>query len=166
MKTINTLGLMLVGIFLTTIILAFTTASAKIEYKCVVQLTNYSGEGAYVVVSLIDPKGNYDETLYMMGEDEKWYDYFKEWWAFWENDNKPSIDAITGESIIGGDRKIVKLKLDSSKMDSGYKIRFETAVEDQYYYVKDVEVDLTSSALKAKIEGSGYIRYVRFLPSK
>lgn len=164
MKKIKQIAIVLLSTFIITAIVAFNTTD-KTEYKCIIQLANYTGEGAYVVVSLIDPEGGYDETLYMLGEDEKWYDYFKEWWGFWEKD-KIDIDAITGESIIGGDRKVVKFKLDPSKMDLGYKIRFETAVEDQDYYMKDVEIDLTPTALKTKIKGSGYIRYIRFLPNK
>jgi len=44
----------------------------------------------------------------------------------------------------------------------GYKLRFETAVEDQKYHVKDLEIPLTTEALSAKSDGTGYIRYVRF----
>ncbi len=36
-------------------------------------MTNYMGEGAYIVVSLIDSKGAYEKTLYVMGSDKKWY---------------------------------------------------------------------------------------------
>jgi hypothetical protein len=35
-------------------------------------------------------------------------------------------------------------------------------VEDKNYYVKDVEIPLTTDALSAKNEGVGFIRYVRF----
>ncbi len=31
------------------------------QYKCMVQMTNYVGEGAYIVVSLIDSKGKYEK---------------------------------------------------------------------------------------------------------
>lgn len=165
MKKIKKIALTLVGAFFIATLFSFISNINKKEYKCVIQLTNYTGEGAYVVVSLINSKGKYEETLYVLGEDEKWYDYFKQWWSFWEKD-KVNIDAITGESIIGGDRKIVKLKLDPAKINTGYKIRFETAVEDQEYHVKDVEVDFSPESLKGKIEGTGYIRYVRFLMPK
>lgn len=160
MKNIKKIIVACLGFILAFGIVAFSEAP-KEEYKCVVQLTNYTGEGAYVVVALINPNGDYEETLYMLGEDEKWYDYFKSWWKFWEAD-KVNIDAITGESIIGGDRKIVKLNIDPTKINAGYKLRFETAVEDQEYYKNDVEVTLNDANLKAKLEGKGYIRYVRF----
>ena len=37
------------------------------KYKCMIQMTNYMGEGAYIAVSLIDSKGAYEKTLYVLG---------------------------------------------------------------------------------------------------
>jgi len=45
----------------------------------------------------------------------------------------------------------------------GYDIRFETAVENQEYYTKDIQFELTSESVKRKVEGNGYIRYVRMI---
>ena len=33
------------------------------KYKTMIQMNNYSGKAAYVVVSLINPKGQYEKTL-------------------------------------------------------------------------------------------------------
>ena len=59
-------------IFYTAIfLLAFTfinpnaSVAQTSKYKCMIQMTNYMGEGAYVVISLIDSKGAYDKTLYV-----------------------------------------------------------------------------------------------------
>ena len=46
-------------------------------------------------------------------------------------------------------------------MNKGYKLRFETAVEDQNYHVTDVEIPLTTTAVTQRTEGKGYIRYVK-----
>lgn len=136
-----------------------TAQSAK--YKCMVQMTNYMGEGAYIVISLIDNKGQYEKTLYVMGSNKKWYNSLKEWHKF--NAKKTSnISAITGASVTGGDRSVSVIDIDKSKINTGYKLRFESAVEDQKYYVKDIEVPLTTEILAAKSEGTGFIRYVRF----
>ncbi|WP_103863622.1 DUF2271 domain-containing protein [Aquimarina sp. I32.4] len=160
-KTITTIGF--VALMCTT--LAFTSSNnTHVTYKCIVQLTNYSGEGAYIAVSLINPDGAYEKTLYMFGDDEEWYPDFKEWWPFF-NAKKENIDAITGESIIGGERKIISLKMDSSKIDAGYKLRFETAVEDKEYYSNDAEVVFSSESIKNKVAGNGYIRYIRMIPN-
>lgn len=136
-------------------------AGATVKYKCVLQLTNYIGEEAYVVVSLIDPKGAYEKTLYVMGSDKQWYNSLTDWYRFYSK--KPvNISAITGASVAGGDRSVTVLEIEKSKINAGYTLRFETAVEDKKYYNKDAEVPLTDAGLSSRTEGSGYIRYVRF----
>jgi hypothetical protein len=134
------------------------------KYKCMIQMTNYMGEGAYMVVSLIDAKGGYNKTLYVLGSDKKWYADLKEWHKAFAK--KPSnISAITGASVTGGDRSVVVLEIENAKINANYKIRFESAVEDKAYNVKDLEIPLTTEGLSAKSEGTGYIRYVRFSPN-
>ena len=130
------------------------------KYKCMIQMTNYMGEGAYVVISLINSKGAYEKTLYVMGADKKWYKTIKEWNKFYLK--QPNVSAVTGASVSGGDRAVNVIEIDKSKINAGYKLRFESAVEDKAYHVKDLEIPLTTDALAAKSEGTGYIRYVRF----
>ena len=138
----------------------FTYAQNTSKYKCMIQMTNYLGEGAYVVISLINPKGAYEKTLYVMGADKKWYKTIKEWNKFYLK--QPNISAVTGASVTGGDRSVNVIELDKSKINAGYKLRFESAVEDQKYHVKDLEIPLTTATLAGKSDGTGYIRYVRF----
>lgn len=139
------------------------TPEAASKYKCMIQMINYTGEGAYVIVSLINPQGQYEETIHILGDDEEWYHEISEWWG-WFGKKKRSIDGITGATLSGGERTISLLSIDDSKIDAGYKIRFETSVEEQKYHIKDVEFELTSESVKSKVEGSGYIRYVRLMP--
>jgi hypothetical protein len=129
-----------------------------------IQMTNYSGEGAYVVISLINPAGDYEETLYVQGDDDEWYHDITEWWKFYGK-KRPSIDAVTGATIAGGERAISVVEIADDKIDSGYKIRFESAVEDKNYFVNDVEFELTKEAVMSKVEGSGFIRYIRMIPN-
>ncbi len=139
---------------------SFSSAQKTTKYKCIVQMTNYVGEGAYIAVSLIDAKGAYEKTLYVMGSDKKWYPDLKEWNKAYKK--KPTnISAITGASVTGGDRSVTVLDIQTDKINKGYKLRFETAVEDNKYYLKDIEIPLTTEGLAAKTEGTGYIRYVR-----
>jgi hypothetical protein len=126
-----------------------------------IQLNNYTGPGAYIVVSLIDKNDQYEKTLYVMGDDKKWYPDLKAWHNAYKK-KSTDINAITGASVSGGDRTVVTLNIDNSKMNAGYKIRFESAVEHNPYYQKDAEVSLTTEGLSAKVDGKGYIRYVRF----
>lgn len=130
------------------------------QYKCLVQMTNYTGQGAYIVVSLIAPKGNYEKTLRVMGPDKKWYSSLVSWDKF-RKQQPADVDAVTGPSVTGGDRSVTILEIENAKINAGYKLRFETAVEDQKYHEKDVEIPVTTEGLASKVEGTGYIRYVR-----
>lgn len=130
------------------------------KYKGMLQMTNYNGLEAYVVVSLIDEKGNAEKTLYMMGPDKQWYNGFKEWFAKLSN-KKENLSAITGASVAGGDRSIFTFSVDESKINKGYKIRFESSVEDQKNYTTDLEIPFTTEAITKKTDGTGYIRYVK-----
>ncbi|GAB1464166.1 DUF2271 domain-containing protein [Pedobacter sp. UBA4863] len=129
------------------------------KYKCMVQMSSYDGLEAYIVVSLINPKGAYQKTLYMMGDDKKWYNSFKEWFKF--NKTK-KVDAKTGASVGGGDRAMINLDIEDAWLNKGYKIRFESSVEAKKYFKDDVEIPLTAEGLTGKTEGTGYINYIRF----
>ena len=144
---------------------AFTEKAPSSKYKCMIQMTNYTGEGAYIAISLMNPQGEYEKTLYVHGDDDEWYFDITEWWSFYGK-KRSDIDAITGATISGGKRAITVLEIEDEKLDQGYKIRFETAVEDQEYYKDDVEFELTSESVKGKMEGKGFIRYIRMIPQK
>ncbi|MFC5045644.1 DUF2271 domain-containing protein [Aquimarina hainanensis] len=142
---------------------AYKSTATK-KYKCMIQMINYTGEKAYVVTSLMTPDGKYEKTLNVLGDDEEWYSDLPKWWSF-SNGINEDIDAITGATIGNGERHISILEIDEEKIDAGYTIRFETAVENQEYYSKDVEIPLQSSTIRNKVNGSGYIRYVRMIPN-
>ncbi|MES2872836.1 MAG: DUF2271 domain-containing protein [Bacteroidota bacterium] len=134
------------------------------QYKCMIQMTNYAGEEAYIVVSLINPKGAYEKTIYMFAKNNKWYKDLGEWHQF-SKKKLANISAITGASVAGGDRSIKVFEIENSKINKGYKLRFEVAVEDKEYHVKDLEFPLTTANVSGKIDGTGYIRYVRMSPN-
>jgi len=151
-------AILLVGSLLT----AFTTVEKK-AVKCLIQLTNYTGEGAYLIVSIVDADNEYVETLYVLGQDSEWYSEISEWWKFYGK-HRPNIDAISGETISGGERTLSVLQIPTDKIDKGYNLRFETSVEDQGYFADDIQFELTTDNLTTKVEGKGFIRYVRMLP--
>ncbi|EAS19774.1 hypothetical protein BBFL7_02174 [Flavobacteria bacterium BBFL7] len=154
------LPVFILGSFL---LFSFINPVEKASYKCMIQLKNYTGEGAYIVISLLNPEGEYEETLYVQGKDSEWYSEIAQWWKFYGK-RRPNIDAISGATISGGERVINLLQIPKDKIDQGYLIRFETAVEDQEYYAQDLQFELTSENLKGKKEGTGFIRYVRLMP--
>ncbi|OMP32054.1 DUF2271 domain-containing protein [Mangrovimonas sp. DI 80] len=161
MKNIRLIAVVLVTVFG---LVSFTNQGPSTKYKCMIQLTNYTGEGAYVAISLINPAGDYEQTLFVQGDDNEWYNTLESWWKFYGK-KRNNIDAITGATISGGERSINVIEIEDSKIDAGYSIRFETAVEDQEYYTQDVEFPLTSETVKGKMEGTGFIRYVRMMPN-
>ena len=156
MKSILKIGLTAVLLCL----FSFQISAQTSKYKCMLQMSNYMGEGAYIVVSVVNAKGEYVKTLYVMGDDKKWYKTLKEWHKFYSK--KPeNISAKTGASVTGGDRSITTIEIEDAKINKGFKLRFETAVEDHKYYTADLEIPLTTEGITAKTEGKGYIRYVR-----
>ena len=132
------------------------------KYKCLIQMKNYSGEGAYIVISVINPEGNYDETIYVQGDDPEWYYEITSWWKFYGK-KRSNIDAISGETLAGGERSMKVISIDKTKFNAGYKLRFESAVESDDYFEKDIEFDVVESNFETKHNGKGFIRYIRFI---
>ncbi|WDF69652.1 DUF2271 domain-containing protein [Sphingobacterium oryzagri] len=130
------------------------------KYKCLIQMNSYEGEGAYVIISLIKPNGTYDKTLSVLGPDKQWYNTLKEWYKF-QGTAKEKLSAVTGASVGGGDRAMRTISIEDAKLNKGYKIRFESAVEEQKYHIQDVEIPLTSEAVTERATGKGYIRFVK-----
>ena len=145
-------------------LLSSSAAAQTTKYKVMIQMDSYTGKKAYVVVSLINPSGQYEETLSVLGDDNEWYNTLKEWHKF-TSKKKEKLNAVTGASIGGGARAMKVIEFDTKKLNKGYKIRFESAVETQKYFAKDAEVALSSDALDSKegAKGSGYIKAVRFI---
>ncbi|MBB2952453.1 DUF2271 domain-containing protein [Sphingobacterium sp. JUb56] len=125
-----------------------------------IQMNSYEGEGAYIIISLINPKGAYEKTLSVLGPDKQWYNTLKEWHKFQTKSNN-KLNAITGASVGGGDRAMRTIEIDDTKLNKGYKLRFESAVEEQKYHVTDVEIPLTTEALAERASGKGYIKFVK-----
>ncbi|RZM30141.1 MAG: DUF2271 domain-containing protein [Pedobacter sp.] len=130
------------------------------KYKCMIQMNSYEGEAAYVIISLINPSGAYEKTLSVLGTDKQWYNTIKEWYKF-QAKTKEKLSAVTGASVGGGDRAMRTIEIDDAKLNKGYKLRFESAVEEQKYHVADVEIPLTIEAITEKANGKGYIRLVK-----
>ncbi|MDZ7878321.1 MAG: DUF2271 domain-containing protein [Saprospiraceae bacterium] len=146
-----------------TLAFGFTHKSkTMVSFKCLVQLTNYTGEGAYVVVSLMDANGKYKKTLQVMGKEKRWYDDITSWFKF-HSAQRESVDGISGASITAGSRKVFSLSMDEAFYNKGFRLRFETAVEDNEYKEKDVEMDFSETNVGKNVEGTKYIRYVKLI---
>jgi hypothetical protein len=132
------------------------------QFKCLIQLSNYDGEGAYVVVSLLDSHGDYQKTLYVFGKEKRWYDDIPSWWQFFSNSGE-KLDAISGASISPGSRKVISLSFSEEELNSGYILRFESAVENKKYQEQDMQMELNASNVGNTQSGVGYIRYVKLI---
>ena len=159
MNKIISIILLVFGAFVNT---SMDLSPTTVRYRCLIQLTNYGGEGAYVITSLLDPDGQYEKTLYVGGDDAEWYPDLPGWYQFLESSNE-NIDGITGASIQSGGRKVALLEIDEDKLNKGYTLRFESSVEDDMYYKKDLELELNEDIVGRTVTGSGYIRYVRLI---
>ncbi|MGO2295041.1 MAG: DUF2271 domain-containing protein [Psychroflexus halocasei] len=149
-----------VGIFT---LMSFTNIKSTDPYKCLIQMKNYSGEGAYIVISLLDENDEYLKTIQVRGEDDEWYHDISEWWNF-QGKNKASLDGITGATISGGSRAVTSLEINPDWIGKNYSLRFETAVEDKAYHLDDIKIKLTQELLKGQtLKGSGFIRFVKIL---
>ena len=143
------------------VVLFWCEASPKeLPLRCMIQMVNYEGEGAYVVVGLVNAQGEYLDTLYVLGDDDEWYYELEEWWRFFGR-SKDSIDGITGPTLGGGERTILQLKIQEDWLDRDYGLRFETGVENEGYFPEEVVIPLTSDLHNGKHPGEGFIRYVR-----
>ncbi|SDE39830.1 DUF2271 domain-containing protein [Riemerella columbipharyngis] len=154
LKSILVLGILMAG--------SFDYAQTS-TYKCMLQLKNYNSEdGAYIIASLVDAQGKYVKTLSVMGDERRWYHNLKEWYKF-KKASKENVDAITGASVAAGNRAVKVFKIDDQYLNNGYKIKFESAVEENPYYSEDVSVPLSDEGLTQKYDGKGYIRFVKIV---
>lgn len=65
-NTWKTAAFAAIALFISTAFAAQTT-----KYKVMLQMQNYTGKNAYVIISLINPKGGYDKTLSVLGDDNE-----------------------------------------------------------------------------------------------
>ena len=103
----------------------WTSLTDKVSYRCLIQLTNYGGEGAYVITSLIKPEGDYEKTLYVGGDDAEWYPDLPGWYEFYDSEGE-DIDGITGASIQSGGRKVILMEVDRIKLRAAQGLGFDS----------------------------------------
>lgn len=144
-------------------LLAFTAANSAYaaEATVLVQMNNYEGDEAYFALYLVNPEGRYEQTLWVSGDEERWYPDLNRWFRYLSR-NPQELDAITGASTGGNDRAIIHLEIDDALIDAGYALRVETSVEDRENYFEDVEVGITTDGQRARTQGTGYVRYIRY----
>lgn len=140
---------------------AMPGVSQAAEGTFLIQLKDYEGYEAFYALYLVDPDGRYVRTLWVSGKKKPFYKDMPRWWKYLGRAPQ-DLDAITGASIAPGDRNVIRVHLDDDLLDAGYKVRVETAVENQGNYSEDVEAPLDTEHMKDKIPGTGFVRYFRY----
>ena len=140
-----------------------------VEVKCMLEIVNYRGEGAYIAISVIDKSEKYIKTVYVFGDDKSWFSEMKSFWRnlrennlFLDKDFYPLVDAISGPTISGSERRLFQFKIPKNLFNSNYNLRIETAVEDKGYYVNDIIINLNPENLKKIYQGEGFINKIQF----
>ena len=140
-----------------------------IKIKCMVEIVNYTGQGAYIAISIIDKSEKYIKTVYVFGNDKSWFSKMKLFWRnlrennlFLDKDFYPLVDAISGPTISASERRMFQFKIPKNLFNSNYNLRIETAVEDKGYYVNDININLNPENLKKIYQGEGFINEIQF----
>lgn len=131
------------------------------EATFLVQLNEYDGDEAYFALYLVDPNDRFVRTLWVSGDEERWYPDQPRWWKYVGRAQEDLL-PVTGASTAAGDRTVVRIELEPEILDAGYSVRVDTSVEDQQNFTLDVETELVSAAHGDKIPGTGYVRYLRY----
>lgn len=155
-------------------LLYFSSFSTEIpaedlKVKCMMQMIEYRGEGAYINVSVVDQEGRYLKTIYVMGNDKSWFSEMPSFWKhlrandlYTDEAFYPLIDGITGATISGGERRVLRLSIPKNLIKTTHALRFETAVEDKIYYQDDIQFSLGEAAFSQRYQGQGYIKSIQF----
>jgi len=125
------------------------------------QLTNYGGDGAYVVMYVTDRAGRYQGTLWMAGAKAKYYRHLSAWYRMTGNGGA-RIDGITGASVGAGRTLRATLDVADTLIDAGYEIHVDTAVENMNENPSEVVVPLTTSGAGKAVTGRGYVKSFRY----
>jgi hypothetical protein len=151
------------------ITLSLSPKKESILVKCMIEMKDYNGEGAYINISIVNNE-NYLKTIYVLGNDKAWFSEMKSFWKYirinklyLDEDFYPLIDGITGATISGSQKRVIVLTLPKLLINKNYSLRFETAIEDVGYFENDVNFILDKEGLERSYEGQGFIRNVKFI---
>lgn len=138
-------------------ILALPTIAQAREVTFTTVLNNYSGDGAYLAIYLVDASGRYQRTLWVAGEKTKYYKHLADW-ARGSRLQASEYDGRTGASVLSKGSLVVTADIPDAMIDAGYEVRVDTAVEDLRDNRADVAVPLTTVGADKPVVGRGYVQ--------
>lgn len=141
--------------------LSLSTIAQAGEVTITTTLNAYQGNGAYLAIYLTDANGKYNRTLWIAGGKRKYYKHLPDW-ARGSGLKSTEYDGMTGASVTSGDSLTVKVNIDDVLIDAGYRIRIDSAVEDQREHRIDAEVPLTHEGAGKAVAGHGYVKTLSY----
>jgi len=124
-------------------------------------LTNYGGQGAYLVLYVTDATGAYAGTLWMAGGKSKYYKHLTEWNRA-TGGNTAEINGITGASVGAGRTLTITLDLADALFDAGYELHIDGAVEDMRDSPNEVILPLTTEGAGTAVTGRRYVASFKY----
>ncbi|MBA4207521.1 MAG: DUF2271 domain-containing protein [Polymorphum sp.] len=119
-------------------------------------LSNYGGNGAYLVLYVTDAAGAYAGTLWMAGGKSKYYEHLSDWYRATGGD-PAQINGVTGASVGAGRTLEITLDLRDALFDAGYTLHIDAAVEDMRDSPREVSIPLTAQGAGQPVGGRRYI---------
>ena len=142
------------ALLLATALVSPTLAMAK-DVTITTQMTNYSGNAAYLAIYLTKPDGSYDSTLWVSGTKTRYLGDLRGWIRAMGSATV-NIDGITGASVGSGQTLTIHTNLADTMIDAGYQIHVESAVEHGGEYPDDAVAPVATTS--APVAGSGYVQ--------
>lgn len=124
------------------------------------QLSSYGGDGAYIVMYVTDRAGRFQGTLWMAGDNAKYYRHLRDWYRM--SGGRATLDGVTGASVGAGKTLRATLNIADALVDAGYEIHIDTAVEKMNENPSEVVVPLTTSGVGKPVKGRGYVKSFRY----
>lgn len=124
-------------------------------------LTDYSGNDAYLAVYLTNAQGQYQQTLWVAGKKAKYYRHLTDW-ARGSGLKASEFDGLTGASVGSDGTLRISAEVADNLIDAGYQICVDSAVEDHRDVRADVVVPLTRDGAGKPVSGNGYVQSLRY----
>lgn len=124
-------------------------------------LKNYSGEGAYLALYIVDANGHYQRTLWVAGEKSKYYKHLPGW-ARGSALRESEYDGLTGASVLSSDALVISSDIPDEMFDAGYEVRVDSSVEDLRDNRSDAAIALTTEGAGRLVHGRGYVQSLSY----
>jgi len=121
------------------------------------QIATYRGPNAFLAIYLAKPDGGYDSTLWVAGQNQRYYRHLRNW-VRGISAVGGTIDGISGASVGTGQTLSVHASVADAMIDAGYQIHVDSAVENGGEYPNDVVMPLARANSGVAATGTGYVQ--------